>query len=104
MAHKKGVGSSRNGRDSHSQRLGTVQESDGENLSASAPGPNRRGRRLRAEPPEPAQVARMQLERRGVVLPVSKGAHDVAELTNFWGAQLDCHIWDRTPSRWQRAP
>ena len=29
MAHKKGVGSSRNGRDSHSQRLG-VKSSDGQ--------------------------------------------------------------------------
>lgn len=29
MAHKKGVGSSRNGRDSHSQRLG-VKRSDGQ--------------------------------------------------------------------------
>ncbi len=33
MAHKKGVGSSRNGRDSNSQRLG-VKRSDGETLRA----------------------------------------------------------------------
>jgi large subunit ribosomal protein L27 len=33
MAHKKGVGSSRNGRDSHAQRLG-VKRSDGEWVSA----------------------------------------------------------------------
>jgi large subunit ribosomal protein L27 len=33
MAHKKGVGSSRNGRDSNSQRLG-VKRSDGEALRA----------------------------------------------------------------------
>jgi large subunit ribosomal protein L27 len=33
MAHKKGVGSSRNGRDSHAQRLG-VKEFAGERVSA----------------------------------------------------------------------
>jgi len=33
MAHKKGVGSSRNGRDSHSQRLG-VKRQDGQVVSA----------------------------------------------------------------------
>jgi large subunit ribosomal protein L27 len=33
MAHKKGVGSSRNGRDSHSQRLG-VKRSDGQYVNA----------------------------------------------------------------------
>lgn len=33
MAHKKGVGSSRNGRDSHAQRLG-VKRSDGQVVSA----------------------------------------------------------------------
>jgi hypothetical protein len=38
------------------------------------------------------------------VLPVSKGAHDVAELTNFWSAQLYCHVCDQTPPRWRRAP
>jgi large subunit ribosomal protein L27 len=33
MAHKKGVGSSRNGRDSHAQRLG-VKRSDGQYVTA----------------------------------------------------------------------
>lgn len=33
MAHKKGMGSSRNGRDSHSQRLG-VKSSDGQLVTA----------------------------------------------------------------------
>ncbi|MBS3872964.1 MAG: 50S ribosomal protein L27 [Firmicutes bacterium] len=33
MAHKKGVGSSRNGRDSHSQRLG-VKRQDGQSVNA----------------------------------------------------------------------
>ncbi|HSL93173.1 MAG TPA: 50S ribosomal protein L27 [Bacillota bacterium] len=33
MAHKKGVGSSRNGRDSHSQRLG-VKRQDGQYVNA----------------------------------------------------------------------
>ena len=33
MAHKKGVGSSKNGRDSHSKRLG-VKRFDGENVAA----------------------------------------------------------------------
>jgi hypothetical protein len=84
--------------------LGTVQESDGEKLSVPAPRPDRRRRRLRAEPPIPAQVARMQLYRRGVVLPVSKGAHDVAELADVRSAQLDCHGRDQTSLRRQRAP
>lgn len=35
MAHKKGVGSSRNGRDSHSKRLG-VKASGGQRVSAGA--------------------------------------------------------------------
>jgi len=33
MAHKKGVGSSRNGRDSHSQRLG-IKRQDGQSVNA----------------------------------------------------------------------
>ena len=33
MAHKKGVGSSKNGRESHSKRLG-VKTGDGQNISA----------------------------------------------------------------------
>ena len=35
MAHKKGVGSSKNGRESHSKRLG-VKTGDGQNVSAGA--------------------------------------------------------------------
>jgi hypothetical protein len=46
----------------------------------------------------------MQLYRRGVVLPVSKGAYDVAELADVRCAQFDCHARDQTPSHRQRAP
>ena len=62
-------------RDRQPQQLGPVQQPDGENPPVPAPGPDRRGRRLRAEPPEPAQVARMQLHRRPVVLPLPQHAH-----------------------------
>jgi len=43
-------------RDRQSQQRGTVQHPDGQNLTVSAPGPDGRSRRLRAEPPVPAQV------------------------------------------------
>ncbi|MBF6600166.1 MAG: 50S ribosomal protein L27 [Dehalococcoidia bacterium] len=47
MAHKKGVGSSRNGRDSNSQRLG-VKRSDGELLHAGTIILRQRGTRVHA--------------------------------------------------------
>jgi large subunit ribosomal protein L27 len=46
MAHKKGVGSSRNGRDSQSKRLG-VKESAGETVRAGAIIMRQRGTRLK---------------------------------------------------------
>ena len=45
MAHKKGVGSSRNGRDSNSQRLG-VKRSDGQNVLAGTIIVRQRGTRM----------------------------------------------------------
>jgi large subunit ribosomal protein L27 len=45
MAHKKGVGSSRNGRDSHGQRLG-VKRYGGERVSAGAILIRQRGTRV----------------------------------------------------------
>jgi large subunit ribosomal protein L27 len=47
MAHKKGVGSSRNGRDSHSQRLG-VKCFDGETVSGGSILVRQRGSRFHA--------------------------------------------------------
>jgi len=47
MAHKKGVGSSRNGRDSHSQRLG-VKCFDGETVTGGSILVRQRGSRFRA--------------------------------------------------------
>jgi len=46
MAHKKGVGSSRNGRDSHSQRLG-VKRFAGETVNGGAIIVRQRGTRLK---------------------------------------------------------
>jgi len=46
MAHKKGVGSSKNGRDSHSQRLG-VKRFGGERVSAGEILIRQRGTRVR---------------------------------------------------------
>ncbi|MBI2856509.1 MAG: 50S ribosomal protein L27 [Chloroflexi bacterium] len=46
MAHKKGGGSSRNGRDSHSQRLG-VKRYDGQLVSAGSIIVRQRGTRIR---------------------------------------------------------
>ena len=46
MAHKKGLGSSRNGRDSNSQRLG-VKRSDGQFVSAGSILVRQRGTRLK---------------------------------------------------------
>jgi len=46
MAHKKGGGSSRNGRDSHSKRLG-VKRFDGEMVSAGSIIVRQRGTRIR---------------------------------------------------------
>jgi len=46
MAHKKGVGSSRNGRDSHSKRLG-VKRSDGQLVTAGSILVRQRGTRFR---------------------------------------------------------
>ena len=45
MAHKKGVGSSRNGRDSHSKRLG-VKRFGGENVAAGTILVRQRGTRI----------------------------------------------------------
>jgi large subunit ribosomal protein L27 len=45
MAHKKGVGSSKNGRDSHGQRLG-VKRYSGEQVSAGAIIVRQRGTRI----------------------------------------------------------
>lgn len=47
MAHKKGLGSSRNGRDSNSQRLG-VKRFDGERVSGGSILVRQRGSRLKA--------------------------------------------------------
>ena len=47
MAHKKGVGSSRNGRDSHSQRLG-VKEFGGEQVTGGSILVRQRGTKFRA--------------------------------------------------------
>lgn len=47
MAHKKGLGSSRNGRDSHSQRLG-VKRFDGEFVNGGAILVRQRGTRIQA--------------------------------------------------------
>jgi len=47
MAHKKGVGSSRNGRDSHSQRLG-VKCFDGQTVSGGSILVRQRGSRFHA--------------------------------------------------------
>ncbi|HJW71727.1 MAG TPA: 50S ribosomal protein L27 [Geothrix sp.] len=47
MAHKKGVGSSRNGRDSHSQRLG-VKEFGGELVSGGSILVRQRGTKFKA--------------------------------------------------------
>lgn len=47
MAHKKGQGSSRNGRDSHAQRLG-VKRGDGQLVSAGTIIVRQRGTRWRA--------------------------------------------------------
>ena len=47
MAHKKGVGSSRNGRDSNSQRLG-IKRSDGETVLAGTIIIRQRGTRVHA--------------------------------------------------------
>jgi large subunit ribosomal protein L27 len=46
MAHKKGVGSSKNGRDSHSKRLG-VKRFDGESVSAGCILVRQRGTRFK---------------------------------------------------------
>jgi large subunit ribosomal protein L27 len=46
MAHKKGLGSSRNGRDSNSQRLG-VKRSDGQSVSGGSILVRQRGSRLK---------------------------------------------------------
>ena len=47
MAHKKGVGSSRNGRDSHSQRLG-VKEFGGEQVTGGSILVRQRGTKFKA--------------------------------------------------------
>ncbi|HEV2123595.1 MAG TPA: 50S ribosomal protein L27 [Chloroflexota bacterium] len=49
MAHKKGVGSSRNGRDSHSKRLG-VKRGDGEIVLAGSILVRQRGTPVKAGP------------------------------------------------------
>ena len=85
-------------RDSHPEDLGTVKESDGEKLPVSAPGPKRCRHGLRAEAPIPAKVARMQLHRRGLSLPVSKHTNDIAQPVDVRGAQRDTHTCDQTPS------
>ncbi len=67
------------GRRCESQQIRSVQQADGEHLSISAPGADCRGRRVWTEPPEPPQVAWVQLERRSVVLPLPQHAHNVAQ-------------------------
>ncbi len=49
MAHKKGQGSSRNGRDSHAKRLGT-KRGDGQQVSAGTIIVRQRGTRFKAGP------------------------------------------------------
>ena len=49
MAHKKGMGSSRNGRDSHSQRLG-VKSHDGQFVTAGSIIVRQRGTKVRPGP------------------------------------------------------
>jgi hypothetical protein len=75
-------------RDRQPQQLGLVQQPDGENPPVPAPRPDRRGRRLRTRPPEPAQVSRMQLHRRPVLLPLPQHAHSLAQPIST--AAADC--------------
>lgn len=56
-----------------------------------APGPDRRGRRLWAEPPVPAQVPWMQLHRCPIVLPLPQHAHSLVQPIDSWLAQHNRH-------------
>ncbi|GAB3999024.1 hypothetical protein GCM10029992_26610 [Glycomyces albus] len=73
------------------QQPGTVQQSDGEDLPVPAPHPDRGGRRRRAEPPVPAQVTRVQLHRRPVVLPPPKRVLGRRQPVDVRLAQYDRH-------------
>jgi hypothetical protein len=79
----------RRGRQPH--QIGSVQQPDGENPAVPAPGPDRRGRRLSTGPPEPAQIPRMQLQWRLVVLPFPERAYGLAQPVDSRRAQNNRH-------------
>jgi hypothetical protein len=73
------------------QHVGTIQQRHCEDLTVATPRPGRSGCHVGTELPEPSQVARMQLHRRGVVLPFAQSSHDSAELLDRRGLELDGH-------------
>ncbi len=73
------------------QQVGLVQEPDGNDPAVPAPGSDGRHQFLHAVRAGPAQVARMQLQRRLVVLPVPQRGQDLVELSDFRSAQRNRH-------------
>lgn len=61
------------------QQVSTIDQPDGDNSAVPAPGPDSRRRRFSTGPPEPADVPRMKLHRRPVVLPLAQHADSFAQ-------------------------
>ncbi len=78
--------------------------SDGNDPSVHAPGADGRGQPLRAQRPGPAEVSRMELQRRAVVLPDAEGIHDPGQPIDAGLVQNDRHVPHLTPSRRPAAP
>src|SRR6185437_12227907 len=77
--------------DHQPQQPGTVKQPDSENPPVPAPGPDRPGHRVRPEPPEPAQIPRMQLHKCAVALPLSQHARNLVQPAGTRHAKDDRH-------------
>lgn len=71
----------------------TVQETDREEPVIGTPGSHGGRRGVGSEPPEPAEVTRVQLHGRVVSLPAPQRGQDLVELVDAWCPEPDPHGW-----------
>lgn len=86
------------------QHIRGVQVSDGNDPSAHAPGADGRGQPLSAQRPGPAEVSRMELQGRAVVLPYAEGIHGPGQSVDAGLVQNDRHVPHLTTARRPAAP
>lgn len=81
--------------DRHPQQVRAVEEAEREDPAVPAPDAHRACQGVGAEAPEPAEVARVQLHRRALVLPVAQRVHGRGQSSGIRSAHHDRHL--RTP-------